>query len=45
MAIMEAGFPTFEYGIRAWVAVMGAEPLNTKGEEFTADRGVAKEDD
>jgi len=45
MAIMEAGFPTFEHGIRAWVAVMDAEPLNTKGEEFTADRGVAKEDD
>ena len=44
MAIMEAGFPTFEYGIKAWVAVMGAEPLNTKGDEYTGDRGLAEKE-
>jgi 4-carboxymuconolactone decarboxylase len=44
MAIMEAGFPTFEHGIKAWVAVMGAEPLNTRGDEYTSDRGVAKKE-
>jgi len=44
LAIPEAGFPTFEHGLKAWVEVMGAEPLNTKGDMFTANRGVAKKD-
>ena len=42
MAIPEAGFPAFEHGLKAWVEVVGAEPLNTKGEMYTADRGAAK---
>ena len=45
MAIMEAGFPTFEYGLRAWVEVVGAEPLHTKGDAFTANRGAARQDE
>ena len=45
MAIPEAGFPAFEHGLKAWVEVVGAEPLHTKGDAYTADRGIAKTDE
>lgn len=42
MAIPEGGFPLFEYGLKAWAEVVGAEPLFTKGDVYTEDRGTAK---
>jgi 4-carboxymuconolactone decarboxylase len=42
MAIPEAGFPTFEHGLKAWAEVVGAEPLYTEGDVYTGHRGSAK---